>query len=764
MRTHSSILTIVAIALGGWPARAASPVVEKQAHGVLVRFDTEALRVEVWSDRVVRVTYAPGSEIPSTHSLSVISTPAAVPFDLKETAANIVLSTAALRASIDKKTGLVSFRDSAGGTILEETGPRETTVGDSFVLAPDEQIYGLGQHQDGYMSYRGSSVHLQQKNMEIGIPVLVSSRGYGLLWDNPGITDVDAGARGHEKTLRWTSETGRAIDYYFMYGPKADDVIAAYRTLTGPAPLMPKWLWGFWQCKERYSTQAEMLGIVSRFRENHMPLDGIVQDWQYWKAGGWGSHEFDPERYPNPQGMVDSIHNMHAHMLISVWARFDLGTANEKELDQAGALYPGVVPNVYPKGEGRWYDAFNADGRRIYWRQIWQHLGTMGIDGWWLDATEPEIGGKWGEFRSIPTAAGPGATVFNAYPLMTTTGIYQGQRAQTDTKRAVILTRSAYAGQQRNGAISWSGDIQGNWDVFRKQIPAGLNFSLSGVPYWNTDIGGFFGGDPKDPKYQELFVRWFQFGAFTPMFRVHGTGAGKEFWQFDEPTQKTLAKFERLRYRLLPYIYSVSWQVTSQGSSMLRPLVMDFAGDRNALTIADQYLFGKALMVNPVTQPGAASRSVYLPGKAAWYDFWTGKREAAGSRIDAAAPIDNMPLFVPAGSILPLGPDIEYVDQKPADPLEVRVYPGANGSFVLYEDAGDSYDYEHGAYATIPFRWDDASKTLTIGGRTGVYEGMLKRRTFRIVLVDPYHGGGLNESAKAREAAYAGEEVRVKLQ
>jgi alpha-D-xyloside xylohydrolase len=763
MHAHWKVPILAAAAFGGWLCSAAVPAVEKQAHGALVRFDAGVLRLEVWSGRVVRVTYAPGAEVPAIRSLSVISAPAVAPFKIKETPEAVLLSTQALRASVDKKTGLVSFRDLAGNTILEEAGPRESTVGDSFVLQPDEQIYGLGQHQDGHMSYRGASVHLQQKNMEIGVPVLVSSRGYGLLWDNPAITDVEAGVQGKEHLLRWISETGKAIDYYFLYGPKADDVIAAYRKLTGPAPLLGKWVWGFWQCKERYSTQAEMLGIVSRFRERHMPLDGIVQDWQYWKPGGWGSHEFDPERYPDPKGMVDAIHKMNAHILISVWARFDLGTANGKELERAGALYPPVVPNVYPKGEGKWYDAFNPEGRRIYWRQIQERLGTMGMDGWWLDATEPEIGGKWGEYRAIPTAAGPGATVFNAYPLMTTTGIYEGQRAQTDRKRVIVLTRSAYAGQQRNSAISWSGDIQGTWDVFRKQIPAGLNFSLSGIPYWNTDIGGFFGGNPKDPKYRELFVRWFQFGAFTPMFRVHGTGAGKEFWQFDEPTQKTLERFERLRYRLLPYIYSVSWQVTSNGSSMLRPLVMDFASDRDALTVADQYLFGPALMVNPVTEPGASSRSVYLPGKAAWYNFWTGKREAPGRRADAAAPIETMPLYVPAGSILPLGPDIEYVDQKPPDPIEVRVYSDADGSFTLYEDAGDSYDYEHGAYTAIPFRWNDAAKTLIIGKRTGAYEGMLKNRTFRIVLVDQRHGGGLDESAGARVAAYSGEEVRVKL-
>ena len=763
MTNRWQVLVLAAVALGGGPARAAAPAVERQAHGATIRFDSGALRLEVWSDRVVRVVYVPAAEIPAIRSLSVISAPGAVPFEVTQTPASVDISTRALRAHADKSTGLVSFRDLAGKTIFEEKGPRESTAGDTFALAPDEQIYGLGQHQDGYMSYRGSTVHLQQKNMEIGIPMLVSSRGYGMLWDNPAITDVEVGIKGKENLLRWASETGKAIDFYFIFGPKSDDVIAGYRKLTGAAPLLGKWAWGFWQCKERYSTQEEMLGIVSRYRENHVPLDGIVQDWQYWKPGSWGSHEFDPARYPDPKGMVDSIHKMHAHILISVWARFDLDTANGKELEQAGALYPPVIPNVYPKGQGKWYDAFSGEGRRIYWKQIWDHLGTLGIDGWWLDATEPEIGGKWGEYRTFSTAEGPGAAVFNAFPLMTTTGIYQGQRAQTDRKRVIVLTRSAYAGQQRNSAISWSGDIQGNWDVFRKQIPAGLNFSMSGIPYWNTDIGGFFGGNPKDPKYQELFVRWFQFGAFTPMFRVHGTGAGKEFWQFDPPTQKTLRNFERLRYRLMPYIYSVSWQVTEQGSSMLRPLVMDFASDRDALTIADQYLFGPALMVNPVTTAGASSRPVYLPGKSAWYDFWTGKRETAGGRVDATAPIESMPLYVPAGSILPLGPDVEYVDQRPADPLEVRVYPGANGSFTLYEDAGDSYAYEHGAYTTIPLRWNDASKTLTIGKRAGAYAGMLTKRTFRVVLVDQPLGGGLEEPAGARAMAYSGDEVRVKL-
>jgi alpha-D-xyloside xylohydrolase len=408
MTNRWQVPVLVAVALGGWPVRAAAPTVEKQAHGATIRFDSGALRLEVWSSRVVRATYAQGTEIPVIHSLSVISAAAAVPFEIKETPAAVDLSTRALRAHVDKGTGLVSFRDLAGRTIFEEKGPRESTVGHGFALAPDEQIYGLGQHQDGYMSYRGTSVHLQQKNMEIGIPMLVSSRGYGMLWDNPAITDVEAGIEGKENVLRWISETGKAIDYYFLYGPKADDVIAAYRKLTGAAPLLGKWAWGFWQCKERYSTQAEMLGVVSRYRENHMPLDGIVQDWQYWKPGGWGSHEFDPTRYPDPKGMVDSIHKMHAHILISVWARFDLDTANGKELEKAGALYPPVIPNVYPKGQGKWYDAFNAEGRRIYWKQIWDRPARWAWTAGGWTPLSPRSAGNGASIVRFPRPKGQG--------------------------------------------------------------------------------------------------------------------------------------------------------------------------------------------------------------------------------------------------------------------------------------------------------------------------------------------------------------------
>ena len=749
--------------------------VQKRSDGVALTMQSGTMRLQVWSDRVIRVTYAPTAELPVNKSLSVVGKPGKSKWKLRENPEAVTLETPALRARVDLKTGAVSFYDLNDKPILQEAeGGREfalspvkevggTSVRQSFVLAPDERVYGLGQHQSGVWNYRGTTVHLQQRNMEVGLPVLVSSKGYGVFWDNPAVTDVDVGVKEKERIVGWTSEVGKAVDYYFMFGPTADGVIQDYRELTGAAPMMGRWLWGFWQCKERYASQKELIDVVTEYRKRGVPIDGVIQDWQYWKLDTWGSHEFDSTRYPDPAAMVKTLHGMNAHVLISVWPKFDLVTQNFKELEHAGAFYSPMLPSVYPKGQQKWYDPFNRNGRRIYWKQISKRLFKLGIDGWWLDATEPELSGKWGEFRTFRTAAGPGATAFNAYPLMTTTGVYEGQRAETDEKRVCILTRSAYAGQQRNAAITWSGDIRGNWDVFAKQIPAGLNFSISGIPYWNTDIGGFFGGKTTDKKYQELFTRWFQFGAFNPMFRVHGSGVGKELWRWDEPTQKIWETYVRLRYRLLPYIYSVSWQVTSAGGTMMRPVMMDFANDPNALDVGDQYLFGPGVMVSPVTREGATSRSVYLPGQNAWYDFWTGKREAGGRRVEAAAPIQTMPLYVRAGAIVPLGPVVQYVAEKPADPIEVRVYRGADGEFTLYEDEGDNYNYEKGAHATVLLTWNEAAGTLTIGARKGKFPGMLKERTFRVVFVGEGHGVGGGETERADQVVgYTGKPVVVK--
>jgi alpha-D-xyloside xylohydrolase len=759
-RSSSTIVAIVlllgSITLSGFAqtkaavaGSASATKVRRDARSITLETPLGVTRLEVWGERTVRVLHSPSHKLPKAASLAVIAKPGRVAWQFKSDKEHTLLVTPKLQVRVDKANGTVHFADGRGEPILNEAlngasfhpttpgGGTNQTVQQQFELDPQESIHGLGQHPDGMMNHVGTRVHLQQENRVVGLPVLLSSKGYMVLWDNAAVTDVDVGKADQSK-LTWSSEAGEVVDYYFLYGPEPDQAIAAYRALTGAAPMFPRWAWGFWQCRERYSTQQQLLDVVAEYRKRGVPLDGIIQDWQYWRPGAWGSHTFDPERYPDPTGMVDTVHRANAHIIISVWPRFDLGTTNLTELQKAGAVYATVYSNVWPKGVGKWYDPFNPAGRRIYWRQLSANLFKRGFDGWWMDASEAELGGKWGEMREVTTTAGPGAKVFNTYPLMHSTGVYQGQRSETSAKRVFILTRSAWAGQQRNAAVTWSGDTRGTWEVFRQQIPAGLNFVASGIPYWNTDIGGFFAGDPVDPKYAELFTRWFQFGAFCPMFRVHGTGKPKEIWRFDEATQKILIDYDHLRYRLLPYIYSVSWKVTNEGYTMMRPLVMDFRNDPQARGIPDQFMFGPAILVNPVTQSGATNRGVYLPSGPAWYDFWTGKVYPGGQTVEADAPVQTLPLFVKAGSIVPCGPSVQQAMEK-ADPITLYVYTGADGAFTLYEDDGLTYAYERGKSARILIRWNDEKRTLTIGKREGSFPSMLTERTFEIVFVTKTH-------------------------
>jgi alpha-D-xyloside xylohydrolase len=818
LRGRLSIALIAgALAVPHASAWAAITAMRALPDGAQFTVDGGTLRIQFWSEDTVRVTYAAAAELPALKSFSVVSRPAAVRLTRQENGQAFTLATLRIKVRVGKENGAVSFLDPAGRVLLQEapggraikpaTQPGITgdSCSQSFELAPDEGIYGLGQHQTGAWNYRSSgaqgagvSVMLAQRNTDVGVPVITSSKGYALLWDNPAITTISAGApvvapeaaapsaaggrRGGGSppppgaglnVVRWSSEFGKAIDYYFCYRDGTiSAAMQAYRHLTGEAPLMPKWMLGFWQCKERYASQTELLGVATKLRDLKVPVDGIIQDWQYWPPGNntWGSHQFDPARYPDPVAMFKQLHDMHYHDLISVWAKFDVGSANSKELNEVGGMFPEITRYVSPPGEGQWYDPFAPQGRQTYWKQIRDQLFAKGVDGWWLDAPEPEINNM--AFRGYTTPLGPGYEVYNAYPLMHSTGIYQGQRAATNDKRVVILTRSAYAGQQRNSAITWSGDIQGSWQVFKNQIPAGLNFSLSGIPYWNTDTGGFFGnrsagnGDPTNPQYQEIFSRWFQFSAFCPMFRVHGSyglNPGKEFWRFDEKTQGIMRDYLNLRYRLLPYLYSVAWQVTSNGATFMRPLVMDFPKDKEALNVGDQYLFGPAIMVTPVTTEKATTQSVYVPNAGApWYDFWTGKTSPAGQRVGAAAPIGTLPLFIRPGSIVPMGPFLQYSTEKPADPIELRIYRGADGKFTLYEDQGDTYNYEKGQYATIPISWNQATRTLDFGKRSGEFPGMLKDRTFNIVWVSENHGAGIPITEKPDAVIhYKGDAVKV---
>lgn len=726
------LLACVALGLLSAPARS-QPVTRTDTGLTLQAPGNNVLTVDLVSERAAHVRFGPQG-FTGNYNPAVIASPTRVNFKLTETPEAVTLATSAFQIRVKRTSAEVAFLTADGKILIEEAG-RDLKSGVSQTFSrPDGGgmvLYGLGQHQNGLLDYNGVTVRLQQSNRDVGVPMMVSPEGFGLLWNDAAVTDVDV-ALPAKAPLVIRSEAGGGIDYHFFYGPDLDTVIGGYRAATGDAPMMARWTWGLWQSKERYATQDELLSVAARYRAMNAPFDAVVQDWQYWQPGQWGSHRFDPARFPDPASMVKALHDQNVHTVISVWARFDPGADNTAELDKAGGLYPKTYPNVYPAGQGRWYDAYNPKARALYWRQIMRELGSKGFDGWWLDASEAELGGSWGEMREVTTAAGPGAAVYNAYPLLHTTAVYEGMARDQPTKRPLILTRSAYAGQQRNAAITWSGDTNGSWEVLRRQVPAALNFSLSGIPYWSADIGGFFGGDPADPAYAELFTRWYQFGVFNPMFRVHGTGKGKELWAFDDATQKVLLDFDRLRYRLLPYIYSASWDVTSRRGTMMRALAFDFRDDTEALRIPDQYMFGKALLVAPILQAKARTRTVYLPGKGAWYDFWTGRKTMGGQVVAAEADIARIPLFVRAGSILPLGPVKPYADAPSSEPIELVVYPGQDGLYELYDDAGDGPGYARGEHTVVRMTWSDASRRLDIAKRQGAFKGMAAQQAFSI--------------------------------
>jgi alpha-D-xyloside xylohydrolase len=603
-------------------------------------------------------------------------------------------------------------------------------------------------------------------------------------------TDVEG--EGETVQLRWKtpaptrntslwSEVGDGVDYYFFYGPELDRVIAGYRLVTGRAAMPPRYAFGYWQSRNRYEKQQQSLDAVDEFRRERIPLDVIVQDFMYWRPDQWGSHEADPARFPDLPGWIRAIHDRHARLLISVWGKFYPDTRNAEEMQARGFLYQVPLRDSVRDWLGyryTFYDAFNPAARRLFWDQLRPALFDKGVDAWWLDATEPDILPSWdlaAQREAInPTFLGSGARMLNAYSLEQVGGIYEGQREAAPDRRVAILTRSAFAGLQRYGAAIWSGDIASTWPAMRKQIAAGLGFSISGIPYWSMDIGGYW-PQPRlraEPmaaadaeEWRELSARWTEFGAMVPIFRAHGEAPpAREIPRFGDSTAAygAMVYWDRLRYRLLPYIYSVAGAVTGDGSTMMRPLVMDFPADARAREVTDQYLFGPALLVNPVTEYRARSRSVYLP-PAAWYDFWTGKRLAGGRTVQAAAPYDRIPVYVRAGSILPMGPDLQYTDEKPADPITLVVYTGGNGRFSLYEDDGASYGYERGESARIPLRWDERSRTLIVGRREGAFPGMLARRSFQVVFVSPGRPVGFGFDLRPdRTVSYVGEELRIR--
>lgn len=753
-----------------WREKNPVTVVEQQAGAVLFHMKQGTLRVWPCSESIVRVTYSPGESFPDRPDYVVTKRSPPVQLQLQQGDADATVSTPALRVVVQREDGSITFFDSAG-QLLQEANRWLTPVtvngehtyrSESFinVYGSPEAFYGLGQHQAGVWNYRGESVDVSQENTNIAVPVLISSKGYGIFWNNTSRTRFNNRFANY---LYISSEVADSVDYYFLYGPEIDQIVAHYRELTGAAPLFGKWAYGFWQCKNRYKSQEELLAVARKYRELHIPLDNIVQDWFWWTRKG--EFVFN-QNYPDPKGMVDELHRQNIHLMMSIWPFLEPGSAAYDYMDKRGWLidkFKFAKLPYHQRGMGI-YDATNSEARNHYWGLIRKSLFDIAADAWWMDTVEPETEGQEENILlGHKLAIGSGDRYLNLYPLMATGAVYDGQRAATKKKRVFILSRSAFAGSQRNAVTAWSGDVLSNWETFKRQIPAGLNFSISGLPYWTTDIGGFIMGYPDDSAYRELFIRWFQFGAFSPIFRVHGTRTPdqNELWSYGPEAQKILTSYDVLRYRLMPYIYSVAWKVTSQDSTPMRALVMDFRLDPRVWNIGDQFMFGLAILVNPVTEPGASKRELYLP-KTKWYDFWTGEAVDGGRKIDAAAPLQTMPLYVRAGSIVPLGPEVEFSTEKLATPIELRVYRGADGDFTLYEDENDTYDYEKGAYATIPMRWDEAKQTLIIGARQGRFPGMLTSRTFNVVFVEREHGSGIAPTSQAdKTVQYSGAEVSV---
>jgi alpha-D-xyloside xylohydrolase len=858
--------------IGLFPAFSQGQVVkglEQRKGQVNITLSEGTLSIRPLTENAVRIKFYKETE-PGIPELIFTSNVPAPVFQVADLSSTIEIKMKSMMVVLDKQTGHLSFADHSGKILLSErAGTRRlipgSVMGESCFLAEqsfespeDEYIFGLGQFQDGHYNLRNITRRLTQVNSQISLPFIYSSKGYGLLWQQYGLTDynpadnfialekqersdennqmievtttsgtqkvsqnqslytgkftvpedgeysvfLDLGDMGNrhyvvidgnacidqsnfwlpptagvlvklragehqiqlicksenKPKLSWKlkdnfttfrSPNAKILDYVVFSG-SADKVISSYRNLSGNAPLFPRWAYGFWQCRERYTSATHLIETVKEFRKRKLPMDVIVQDWQYWGSRGWGVPQFDETHYPNPSGFIKEIHDLNAHFNISIWSNPDKNSEIGKEYAAKDRFIPGT----------KWLDYFNPETRKEYWTTLKVNMFDHGVDSWWMDAVEPENDALKGERTYI----GLGDFYRLTYPLMVSKAVYEGQRGTSDEKRVCILTRSAHSGQQRYGIINWSGDIGGDWDAYKRQIVAGLNFTITGLPYWTTDIGGFFRSGPSqytDENYHELLIRWFQWGAFNPIFRSHGYQSETEPWKYGQQVEDNMRKMLNLRYRLLPYIYSEAWQITKNGSTMMRPLVMDFNGDSSALNQSFEYMFGKALLVAPITEPNVNEWNVYLPKSALWFDFWTGEQFKGGQTIKISSPMNKVPLFVKAGSIISMGPFIQYSTEK-NDPIEIRIYPGANGECTLYEDENDNYNYEKGIYSTIIFSWNDGKKVLTINDREGSFRGMLNEHTFNVVLVKENKGVGVEIPISFdKTIKYSGKEIVI---
>jgi alpha-D-xyloside xylohydrolase len=800
-----------------WAVQTSAQGWQKTANGAKANVGNCTIDLQFFDNATVRVLKIPAGGAALAKSLVVTATPQKVGLRVNELGSTLQLKSSALTVQLDLQSGQVSFATPKGEKLLAENGKavfepivdggkKAFAARQDFTLDSDEPIYGFGQPQNGSLSQRHVNRLLQPQNVGDGIPCFVSLKGYGLYWDNYSGTNFNDDANG--TYLR--SEVADAVDYYFMYGGDLDGAVAQMRKLTGDVPMFPLWTYGFWQSRERYKSSAELEEVVTKYRQLGIPLDGIVQDWQYWGTHYlWNAMDFLNESFADGKQMIDSVHHMNAHIIFTIWSSFGPMTMQYREMEPKNMLLhfktwpesglPFWPPRKdYPSGV-RVYDAFNPEARDIYWKHL-RRMYDYGTDGYWMDSTEPDMFDVSDSTLNEMTYMGTLRRMRCAYPLMTVGGVYDHQRAVTSDRRMFILTRSCFAGQQRYGCNVWSGDIASTWESMRQQIPAGLNFTLTGNPNYNCDLGGFFAGAYNkswndnsacnNPAYRELYARWIQCGVFYPMMRSHGTEVYREFYYYGkagEPIYDALVGAVKTRYSLLPYIYSTSWQVTHNRGSFMRALPMDFPKDKRVWNATEQFMFGKEILAAPVlhsqytpevakkvsaeegwnSNSGAQSVSdlkdvdftakkstkVYLPAGTQWYDYWTGQRLDGGQEIEKSTTIATIPMYVRAGSILPIGPDVQYAAEKPWDNLTLRVYPGADGTFTLYEDEGDNYNYEHGSYSEIPMTWNNAKRVLTIGARRGSFKGMLVSRKFTVVLPD----------GKQRTVNYRGKAVRVKL-
>lgn len=816
MRKSLLILALCSLPIFVW-----SQKYQETENGIKTSINDKKIDVEVqwFTPNSLRILKTPLGKTVEKESLSVIAKPnkSGVKITTSDNS-RIVMKSPVLTVTLNTENGIITYAKTDGTVLLKENenskpftpmkdADRDTyTVYQGFITDKEEGLYGLGQLQNGQMMQRNMSKVLIQGNVEDVSPIFQSTKGYGVFWDNYSATTYT----DNENETSFSSEVGDCIDYYFMYGGSADGVIAQVRALTGEVPMMPLWSYGFMQSKERYKSQEETVGVVKKYRELGIPLDCIIQDWQYWGHNYlWNAMDFRNPSFDNPKAMIDSIHGMNARMMISIWSSFGPATKPYRTLDKEGLLFnietwpqsgvEGWPPNMeYPSGV-RVYDCYNPKARDIYWDYLNKGIFQLGMDGWWMDSTEPDhFNWKDSDFDR-QTYLGSYRSVRNAYPLMTVGGVYDHQRAETSDKRVIILTRSGFLGQQRYASNVWSGDVQSSWDMFRKQITAGLNFSLTGMPHWNSDLGGFFAGSyntngnasaTRNPMYQELYVRWLQFGVFCPMMRSHGADTPREFFWYGkagEPVYDALVDAVKLRYSLLPYIYSTAWEVSHRQSTFMRALYMDFLNDKNTWKIGNEYMFGKAFLVAPVLHAQytpeqkqnilkenegwnkttnnqvnlslnvdftqSKEMEVYLPSGNKWYNYWTNENFDGGQKLKIKTSLDRIPLFVRAGSIIPIGPDVQYTNEKKWDNLIINVYPGADGTFTLYEDEGDNYNYESGAYTEIQMKWNDTKRILTIDARKGEYNGMLTKRNFTIRTAD----------GKEKVITYSGKKINVKI-